>query len=404
MAPLPEARDRIDWALTHALRAALLSSRGAAVPSLHLEEEIASAVLEEAGLARLDGLVSQGLVALGNAPLAGEAAKRRRQGAVLSLWLHEHRRRVSAALDAREIPHVYLKGALSDALHWRGSGLRGTSDLDVLVAAGDADHAVQALSVLDARELDFSRYRVSVGLGHARVLSLPTAGDLIVDLHTSLISEPPFRDPSEEVLQRAVVYRTAVGDIRGPEREDALLFAAANLASDGFSGRAKLALDAACLLDEGGLRSDVVLARASEWGCAAAVWALLRIVEVRLGGRPDPSLMSALRPASRRRRALLEALAGVHTAPLRLRGEPTRALFAPSSSSALASLLRWGSLRVLDELARVPAFERPLAVFISTRRASRAAPARTRRARGRSSARGPSRSAAPDPGERPACS
>ena len=347
--------DRVDWALTHALRAALWHARGATgLPRFPLGGALLDEVLREAERHRVDVLVAEGLSSLGTPQDLLALEERRHRALARALLLQSARQRVSSILDEARIPHLYLKGVLSDALYWGARGARGTSDLDLLVPRDRSQDAVVALAEIGVQEARYPRHRASIECGNARNLRWRTpAADVAIDVHAWLLSEPPFVDPSSEVLSEARTYETAGGAIRGPSPEHALLYLAGNLGSDGFSGRLKLALDAACLLLSGDVDVDRVRTGVRRWGCSAALWALLALVEARLGVVAPRGLLEQLQPGWARG-AFLRRVVGVKRAPLPGLGAPVRAACAETPARALASLASFGVLRSVDVAGRLP--------------------------------------------------
>ncbi|MFZ5475954.1 MAG: nucleotidyltransferase family protein [Myxococcota bacterium] len=243
--------------------------------------------------------------ALAREGLAGEDPIARAKAALV---LERDVRALAAAL--ADVDHAFFKGALADARWWGGRGLRGCTDIDVLVADGErAGVALRALGY----EVVEAGGRASAAAFKAR--NWRAADRLWVDVHVRLLNVPPFRVATDEVLASARTYDTAFGPLRGPSPEHLLVMGAGNLATGGMTGRLRLALDTACLLTREPLDLALAAATARRWGAAAALWGLLRLVEARF----DLSVpLDALAPPAPLR-PLVERAFGVHAAPRRPR-------------------------------------------------------------------------------------
>lgn len=284
-------------------------------PSRPISDDVAREVLPLAEAERVDALVARGLRALGVPDDVLRLADRERAALAQSLSLHHARAQLSAALDEHGVPHVYLKGTLSDALFWRGSGVRGVTDIDLLVAPVDEPYAHAALTSLGL----VRPVRVGVATDTAaqeRLYGGELRGRPInVDLHVGVCRSPPYRDPGGAIVERRRVYPTPLGAIPGPSPEDALLQATLNLATAKFfSGRFKLLLDAACWLSSGDVDLDTYADRARRANAGWAAWALLSLVEARFVVDVPRDLLRRLHPGPARAR-IASRLAGVGCVP-----------------------------------------------------------------------------------------
>ncbi|MFZ9889603.1 MAG: nucleotidyltransferase family protein, partial [Myxococcota bacterium] len=224
--------------------------------------------------------------------------------------------RVHAAFERLGCRAVFLKGVVTEALYFGGSGLRGARDLDVIIAKSQVSVADAALRTLGYWRHIERRRRISESAKPARLyIHRDRVGYPDVDLHVGLLKTPPYPDCGVEALARAQWYETSYGSFYGFTREDMLAYAAGNLAgSKFFSGRWKLALDATAILVEDRVDLQQVVERTRRWGVAWALWGLLRLVEERLDVFVPATILKAIEP-SRRARVVIERIAGVSAAP-----------------------------------------------------------------------------------------
>jgi hypothetical protein len=342
--------DQMESLLFAALREVLGldSSAGRAgidVESLH-------GVLEHAATQFLDLMVAYGLQGLGFDEDATALEERKQQSLRRAIILENDRIAIGNAFRAKGIDHLFLKGALSDPLWWGGQGMRGASDLDILI-----HRSAESESALILKSLGYER---EVTLTHlatedASKERLFHHGDFRshfpVDLHLGLLNEPPYFDPADQVFQRATVYETPSGTIRGPCREDMLLLAAGNLGQSCFPERYKLVVDAACLLLRENLDLDTVASRATQWHVTIPLWGLLRLIEERLHIPLPDWLLDRLAPFYPLR-GIIELIAGVKKSPWHP-GSGLRQILAgwPLSGRAFWPLIatwQWARLRIAD--------------------------------------------------------
>ncbi len=344
------SEDQTEELLFAALREVLGSP--SRIEGLALSADSIQDALARAGKEFLDLMAARGLQRLGASETETSLETRMERSLRRALILEHDRISVSGALEAHGIDHLFLKGALSDPLWWGGQGMRGASDIDILIG-----RAAEEESALILRDLGYERKR---SLTHpatedASKERLFQHGDIRshfpVDLHIGLLNDPPYFDPADEVFERAVVYETSVGRMRGPSREDMLLLGAGNLGQSSFAERGKLVVDAACLLSREKPDLEVVASRAAQWRVTAPLWGLLRLVEVRLHVPVPDWLLDRLAPM-RPLKAIIERVVGVHRSPwhpeggikLILAGWPlTGYVFWP-----LIASWHWARLRISD--------------------------------------------------------
>lgn len=284
-------------------------------PRTPIPDDVVREVLALAEAERVDAIVARGLRTLGAERELLRLSERERAALAQSLSLHHARAQLSTALDGHGVPHVYLKGTLSDALFWRGTGVRGVTDIDLLISPEDEPHAHAALL-----SLGLSR-PMRVGAVTDRVSPERLYGGELrgrpinLDLHVGVCRSPPYREPSRGIVARRRVYETRLGAIPGPAPEDALLHATLNLATAKFfSGRWKLLLDAACWLSRDDVELETFAERARRTNAGWAAWALLSLVRERFLVEVPEGVMRALEPRPTQR-VLAERLAGIGCVP-----------------------------------------------------------------------------------------
>lgn len=335
-----------------ALGAAVHAQHQRALPAARLPDPdgaLVAALLRKAEAVQLDGLVADGLLARGVALPAGAAERARRRSLAQAVMLSTARAAVHDAFHAAGVPHVFLKGAVTDAAFLGGRGRRGVSDLDVLVPAAAEPEAHGALLALGYRR-DLPPRHVATTLASKERCYL-AAGQLAVDLHVRALNSPPFGDDTPGILARAADWETPDGTrIPGPGAEDLVVIAVGNLAGDRFLPRYKMAVDAWGALAHAA-DAAVVEQRCRALGLGWAWWALAEL----LAARWQLSLHAALPPPWAR--PVLAGLAGVHGAPWRTPDKGLGALLAgwpwtERPDGALRAALRWAALRARDAAAR----------------------------------------------------
>lgn len=297
--------------------------------------------LADAEVVHLGALAAIGAKALGQPDEVTQAEVRSLDGRARAAWFHAAAREVSGRLDRAGLRHVFFKGVVSDALFFGGRGLRGTSDVDVLV--DDLDAAAAALGDLTTGEaVEAGRPRLGL-LRTARTLPATVFGQRVfIDLQGSWF-RAPLVDDTAGVLARAVRQGR---ELPRPALEDAMAYAGGNLVMDRFSGRLKLAVDVAMALGLG-LPCDwgVVVQRARAWRCGGALWALLDWTTRHLGAAVPLDVLGGLRPPAPRR-ALLEASAAGAPLP----GIVTRSFESDSLAAGLRHFVRYLPARLVDKL------------------------------------------------------
>jgi hypothetical protein len=309
----PSSEDQAEALLFAALREALGSvsdSRGGDMDAATISD-----TLTRAGKEFLDLMVASGLQSLGVPDSMIDLEERKSRSLRRALLLEHDRMSVSRALTSMGVDHLFFKGALSDPIWWGGRGMRGASDLDVLVTPSAEEESILALKGLGYRRVRTSTHLATEDASKERLFyHADLRSHFPVDLHLGLLNSPPYRDPTDQVFQRAFIYEAATGTIRGPSREDLLLLAAGNLGQSCFPERYKLAVDTACLLTREKLNLEMVLDRAAQWHVSMPLWGLLRLVQERLNIPLPERFLDEIAPVHLLRR-IIERVAGVRSSP-----------------------------------------------------------------------------------------
>jgi len=351
---IPATSDSGEELLFAALRAQLGAAAG--TNGAPLEESGIRKALFLAEIEQLDALAARGLLALGAPEGTLDLAERSARALRRALLLECDRLALSRTFLEKSIRHVFFKGALSDALWWGAQGLRGATDLDVLIDRKSAAAAAEILRGLGyERKLMPSHQATLDAMKECSYVSREP-GRFPIDLHFGLLNDPPYRDPGAAVLDRAVSYQTASGMIPGLSQEDMLVHAGGNLGQKGFMERLKLTLDATCLLLKEPLDADLVASRAGSCGVAIPLWGLLRLVQERLAVPVPQDLLDRLAPPPLLQSWVMH-IAGVR----RVFDRPSRSGIAllmvdwPLSGRIawpLRATCRWARLRLADRRRR----------------------------------------------------
>lgn|GEM_PF-1788162 len=241
-----------------------------------------------------------------------------------SMHMESDRQWVQRLLDDAGVAVAFTKGALADPLFWRNSGLRGGTDLDVVVRRVDFEAVHHILC--------------SHGWGLRRGHQLPTpqvtksewqyqwqsadAAHFDVDVHIEFGATPPYAPFGEAALCRR--RRNDIGDVWGLRPEDWLASLAINTASQKFNGCLTAALDvyALCHHHPEAVDEGVQLAKqvGAEWG----LWGLYRLVTSGFGGRWPTSVPQVSLSTSQRR--IIDEVVGLRDGVDRLSSGWRRAL------------------------------------------------------------------------------
>jgi hypothetical protein len=327
---------------------------GAAVARADVQAVLAIAAREQ-----LDALVARGLLALGLCLEPHDLERRRSQALRRALLLERNRAEVREALEQQGIRPVFLKAALCDSLWWGGQGLRGATDIDVLVPRACESAASEILRSIGYDRKLFHGRRAVLEATKERMFVPRDPQRFAVDLHLGLLNEPPYRDPAAEVIARARTYPTSAGPIAGPAPEDMLVHAGGNLGQEAFAFPLKLALDSACLIRTGCLDYEAVFERAQSWRVCTPLWALLRRVQTELGICVPDRLLRRLAPPLWLR-PIVERSAAVRFSAPRFASTGTQLLLSdwPMSGRVfwpLSATCRWARLRLAGRGPEAPA-------------------------------------------------
>lgn len=288
----------------------------------------------------LGGLASTGAAACGFDDGVTRDRETRAAGLRKSMVSRANANRVSALLHDAGVAHVFFKGVASDEVLFGGRGLRGGTDIDVLVSdLEEAQRALAGIAIGAASEARRPRLR---SIKRTRTIPVMLMGArAVLDVHGAWLITPMFVDDTPAILSRAV---RVAGALPRPAFEDYAAYIGGNLVQDGFSGRLRLAVDLAMLATSQALDWGVVVERARRSRVGGALWALTRFVERALMVRV-PADVTSLRPPAWRR-ALLRASASGAAIP----GAVTRSLEGDSLVRGLAHAVDYVPQRVLDKL------------------------------------------------------
>jgi hypothetical protein len=309
---------RKDWALSHTIRAGLCAQglRSEPIPRFEFPQAIQKEILKLSEALQLDALTATGLVALGADPEFVSVDSRMEKALLRSMLLHHVRHQMETGFQKDGIQYAFFKGILSDNLWWEQSGMRGASDIDLLVDGTDQEKAFNVMAKIGAKELQLGLMS-EIGRKKARIFRVSIAAhDVCIDLHLELLArDSGAMGFSADLLSRRHEYRTKFGDIWGLSAEDHLVFIAANASANSYASRFKSCLDVVLLLEQESLDEEHLLSLAAQWGLENSLWTILMLVKTRFAAPVSARLLSSLR-ASAATRFLGARIAGVYDAPL----------------------------------------------------------------------------------------
>lgn len=204
---------------------------------------------------------------------------------------------VGAALDARRVAHVFVKGVAVALSVYERPGLRGFSDIDVLVDKTGLPAARAALE-----EAGFERESTRPNPMQIHYVR----GRACIDLHWEFTSWDSLLSPIRIRVPPILAAAGRAGGLSVPMREDSLLLAAANFVR-GCAPSMILVVD----FDRLARRVadwDAVLRRAAECGLRTSVWLGLRLAIDYCGAAVPPDVLESLAPPRWRGNAILSLL------------------------------------------------------------------------------------------------
>ena len=177
------------------------------------------------------------------------------------------------ALESAGVRYLAVKGPVLATLAPTASS-RAYGDLDLLVAPGQLEVALDALTDTGAALSDSAQWRVLLESEHAQVpMILPVAMPL--DLHWDLCSRPHMRrswtvEGAEALLSRSGSLNTAAGAVPTLDWNDMLIHTAGHA---GWSGGDRLGwlVDVDSVVRSGQVDWDIVVNRTRAWGLDALV-------------------------------------------------------------------------------------------------------------------------------------
>ncbi|MEM6558643.1 MAG: nucleotidyltransferase family protein [Myxococcota bacterium] len=155
------------------------------------------------------------------------------RGIVQSLQMKAIRDRVSELARELSVPAVFLKGAWSEPVLYRGHATRFVSDVDLLVPETDFTRFADGLEGIGYRRVLYPEHRVSND--HAKEWSFRPQhrGGLTIDLHRRL-ANPPYRLDPSPLIARARWYDSEDGPVLSLDATDQAIYAAAHYANHHF--------------------------------------------------------------------------------------------------------------------------------------------------------------------------
>jgi hypothetical protein len=275
-------------------------------PCPDVPDELWPALLEAARETEVHGLVAERVLAAGaRVPpaVARELTALRQHEARHHGFHFVEAERIAAALGARAIPWVLLKGAGLARTAYGQPVERAFRDLDVLVAAERHDEAIAALRALGYADADTAPLQAVQRATHFHV-ALAGRGKPQVEVHWAVVRpEDPYRiDPAWLLRDATVPAETP--RVPCPPAEGQVLHAAASQVRCGFT-QFKRIVDVDRIARRGGVDWARVAARAAEGGLAPAVRLLLELSSELLG-TPLGDALDRLPPLGRDRERLDE--------------------------------------------------------------------------------------------------
>jgi hypothetical protein len=276
-------------------------------------------LLATAHMQRVSALLYHRLVSRGWAaavpPAALAAAQRAcRETAAANLRLYGELAAVAAALRARDIPVIVLKGPHVASAVWGDPALRQMGDLDLLVHAHDLERAAEVVAAQGYAL--HGPYRMAAILKTSHQLpSLVKPSGATIELHWNIV--PPGLacqlDP-DELWKRATPAGIAGIDVRGLAPEDLLLHLCLHTSYQHLFG---FGLQPSCDIAEtirhyqDTLDWPRVTRNARRWKAERGVYLALRVASALVDATVPDAVLEDLRPAAFDDTLLTEAAAQI---------------------------------------------------------------------------------------------
>jgi hypothetical protein len=191
-----------------------------------------------------------------------------------SLLAEQSARPLIAALRARGIPMLLLKGAALVRVLYADPGRRSMADLDLLVPAARWREAITAARQLGWHALADEHRPVTSRSDYVRALARPDA--INVEIHRGLSARSQFAIDYDALFARARPDRDG---LLLADETDQFLSLAVHAAKHAFVLPLRSFLDGILLIDAARLDPDAVAARATVWGARRATAAWLRALD-----------------------------------------------------------------------------------------------------------------------------
>jgi hypothetical protein len=278
---------------------------------------------------QVTGLLRRRVRALGVEPAAPGAVletlcRTCREVTAQNLRMYAELRRVVAALHARHVRVIVLKGAYLAAAVYQDLASREMGDVDVMVPAGDLGQAAEIVESLGYAPVRPYAAGASIAAAH----DLPrfrAAGAVPLELHWNITDpDSPYGIAADGLWARALPSRLMGMDVLTLCPEDLLLHVAVHAS---YTHRFDFGLRALCDIAEivrhfGALLAwSTVTERAREWRWERGVYATLRLAKDTVGAAVPENVIRELCPAG-----ATDPIIGVARAHVMRRGARTTAL------------------------------------------------------------------------------
>jgi hypothetical protein len=268
-----------------------------------LDEQAWRDLLALATIQRVRPLVRRRLLALGGSAVVPHAVWRELESACLdiaslNLRLHVNCAAIVAALAAKQIPVIVLKGMHVASAIYGNIALREIGDIDLMVPREHLERAVAVVTEMGFQPL--RPFSVELDAAANRHVSRLRRGRTIVELHWN-ITEPewPFRIESALLWNNAVPWQFAGDHACTLSDEDAVLHLCMHASyQHWFEFGLRSLHDAAEIANRRGgeLRWALVRQRAIDWRWTRGVYLALVLARDLLGAKVPDDVLVELRP------------------------------------------------------------------------------------------------------------